>query len=181
MKTKIAFLMLTMLTLRGVAQEKMNKVSVNPLQLFVFNIGNVEYERGFRGGKLGVSFYYGRTGNTTRTFRGLRTFVTEQQVSIKHYPGTIAASGLWYGGQVSVASGNVYSPDVYNDRAYDIGTLGLTGKFGYQYIHKSFYLDFFGGVGYALTNNLFGKATYLGGVSEAKILFTYGIKTGIVF
>ena len=43
----------------------MNKLSVNPIQLFGFNFTNFEYERGFNDGKIGVSFFYGISGIAT--------------------------------------------------------------------------------------------------------------------
>ncbi len=181
MKTRITLLLLIGISINGFAQERMNKVSVNPLQLFVFNITNLEYERGFNDGKLGVSFFYGETGNTTREIGGIVAFVTEQNVSVKSYSKSIAESSFWYGGQLSVASGDIFDTDNFDNRANGIGTLGLAGKLGYQLILKSFYLDFFGGVGFALTNDLFGTAEYSGDITASNILFTYGIKTGIVF
>lgn len=130
---------------------------------------------------MGVSFFYGTTGNSTRVIDGITAYVTEQNVSIKSYSKSISKSSFWYGGQLSVASGSIYEEEGYNNRATGIGTLGLTGKLGYQFILKSFYLDFFGGIGYALTNDLFGSAEYSGNITENNLLLTYGIKTGIAF
>lgn len=181
MKITTALILLTGLSINGFAQEKINKVSVDPLQLFALNIANFEYERGFNEGKIGVSFFYGSTGNTTREINGLRAFLTEQNVGIKSYSKTISESSLWFGGQLSVASGSFRDVKDVNNRATGIGTLGLSGKLGYQFIHNSFYLDFFGSVGYAITNDLFGTASYNGNIEEANILLTVGIKTGIAF
>lgn len=46
---------------------------------------------------------------------------------------------------------------------------------------NSFYLDLHVGLGYALTNDLFGDAEYSGDISESKLLIPYGIKMGIAF
>lgn len=169
------------MVVHGFSQEKLNKLSVNPLQLFGFNITNFEFERGFNDGKIGVSFFYGKTGSATRRIGGYDMYVTEQNTSIKAYTRTISQNSFWYGGQLSVASADIYDRNDFNNRATDIGTLAISGKTGYQFILKSFYLDFFGGLGYALTNNLFGEAMYSGDVYETKILLTWGIKTGIAF
>ena len=92
---------------------------------------------------------------------------------------SITESSFW--SVISVASGNFIDVKDVNNRAFGVGTLGLSGKFGYQFILNSFYLDFFGSVGYALTNDLFGTASYNGNIEEANILLTIGIKTGIAF
>ena len=182
MKTKFTFILLTCFSLQGFSQDKLNKLSVNPIQLFVFNITNLEYERGFCDGKLGVSFFYGGTGRTTRSIGRYRMYMTEQNISVKGYTRGINNNSFWYGGQLSVASSSIYSISYNNyNSAGNVGTLGLTGKAGYQFVLKSFYLDFFGGLGYAITNDLFGKATYTGDVKETKLLLIYGIKTGIAF
>lgn len=190
----MVFLSLAFIISQGFAQEKLNKLSVNPIQLIGFDIMNVEYERGFIDGKLGVSFFYGRTGNATPTIGDYRVYVTEQNVSVKGYLRSISKSSFWYGGQVSVATANVYydydSDKPYdaaeyekyqNNRATNIGTLGLTGKFGYQFILGSFYIDVYGGLGYAVTNNLFGNAVYKGDVKETNKLLIYGVKMGLAF
>ena len=194
MKKQLIFLSLVFIGMQGFSQEKTNKLSMNPIQLFGFNITNFEYERGFNEGKLGVAFFYGNTGNATRAIGGYKMYLAEQNISIKGYLNSISKSSFWYGGQLSVASGDIiYDYDFnseyneeerdkyFNNRAIDIGTLGVTGKVGYQLILGSFYLDFFGGLGYALTNDLFGDAEYSGEVEEVKLLLTYGIKTGIAF
>jgi hypothetical protein len=180
MKKKVIILILSSISVLGYSQEKLNKLSVNPVQLFYLNISNFEYERGFNEGKIGVSFYYGQTGSAIRNISGNRIYSTEQNVTLKQYSKSISKSSFWYGGQLSITSANIYSNDFYY-RATNIGTLGLTGKFGYQFIIKSFYLDFFGGLGYALTNDLFGDAAYAGNISETKLLLIAGIKTGIAF
>ena len=192
MKKYIIILVLATISNTGKAQEKMNRLSINPIQLIGFNITNFEYERGFADGKLGVSFYYGNTGNTTRPIGGYNIYINEQNFSIKKYIRAISNSSFWYGGQISVASGSIRYDlpenatfadyDKYFDNgAYNIGTLGISGKFGYQFIIKSFYIDFYGGAGYAITNNLFRKAVYKGEIEETKFLLNYGLKLGIAF
>jgi hypothetical protein len=181
MRKHFILLVLTFIGMQGFSQEKLNKLSVNPIQLFGFNITNFEYERGFNEGKLGVSFFYGTSGMANRKTGDYDMYVSEQNVAVKGYLNNISQNSFWYGGQISVASASIYDTDDYDNRATDIGTLGITGKIWYQFIIKSFYLDFFGGLGYALTNDLFGQAIYNGNVEETKILYTYGIKTGIAF
>jgi len=194
MKKVMFFLSLAFMLTQGFAQEKLNKLSVNPIQLLGFDIMNIEYERGFIDGKLGVSFYYGRTGSATPTIGDYRFYVSEQNVTIKGYLRSISKSSFWYGGQVSVASANVYYDfdsskpfdqveyeKYQNNRATNIGTLGLTGKIGYQFIVRSFYIDVYGGLGYALTNNLFGNAVYKGDLEETNRLLIYGVKMGLAF
>lgn len=178
MKKITFFVIIAFITVKCYSQEKVNKLSVNPIQLFVYNIVNFEYERGFNDGKVGISFFYGATGRSTREIQGYRIYMTEQNASIKRYLKNISTNSFWYGGQLSVVSSSIYGN--YGS-ASNIGTLGITGKLGYQFIIKSFYLDFFGGVGYALTTDLFGTSSFVGGVTEAKISPIIGIKTGIAF
>ena len=180
-KQLVLLLLLACFSIQGFSQEKLNKISVNPIQLFGFNMTNFEYERGFDEGKLGISFFYGKTGSSTRNIDGLTTYMSEQNFSIKSYTNNISQSSFWYGGQVSVSSANIFDLEDWNNRASNIGTLGLTGKMGYQFILKSFYFDLFGGLGYALTNDLFGDVQYSGNIEETNLLLTYGIKMGIIF
>lgn len=181
MRKLFILVVLTCLGIQGFSQGKLNKISVNPIQLFGFNITNLEYERGFNEGKLGVSFFYGTTGRATRKIGGYTLFVAEQNVNVKGYTNSISQNSFWYGGQLSVVSARIYDLNNWDNQAYNIGTLGLTGKIGYQFILESFYLDFFGGLGYAITNDLFGDAVYSGDVEEVNLLLTYGIKMGIAF
>lgn len=85
MRKQLIFISLMFLTIQGFSQEKLNKISVNPIQLFGFNITNFEYERGFNDGKLGVSFFYGNTGNATRKVGDYNMNLSEQNVSVKGY------------------------------------------------------------------------------------------------
>lgn len=174
-------LFFTTLAFQAFSQERLNKISANPIQLFGYNRLNLEYERGFNEGKLGISFYYGKTGNSARLVDGYRSYLSEQNFAVKFYPKSMGVSGFWYGGQMTVASGDLYG-EKEEDRATNIGALGVFGKGGYQLILKSFYLDLYGGIGYALTNDLFGTAEYFGEAEKPNTFLTlYGIKLGIAF
>lgn len=164
----------------GVAQDKKNKISVNLPQLFVFNITNIEYERSFNEGKLGIAFFYGRTGNTTIEINNKQVYFVEQNVSVKRYLKSFSERSFWYGGQLSVASADVFSSDDSGE-TLNQGTLGVFGTLGYQFIIKSFYVDAFAGLGYALTNDLFGNVSYSGNESDTKLLGTFGLKMGVAF
>jgi hypothetical protein len=144
------FIWISIMVLTGIqtfSQDKMNKVSINPIYLFLQNITNMEYERGFSDGKLGISAYIGWTGYATRELFVYESWTNEQNISLKFYPNSISSRSFWYGGQLSVVTSNVYKVDNYDERATGIGTLGLFAKFGYQFIFKSFYLDLTGSLG----------------------------------
>ena len=64
----------------------------------MYNIPNFEYERGFNDGKLGVSFFYGSTGNATREIEGYDLYASEQNVNVKFYNTNISQNSFWYGG-----------------------------------------------------------------------------------
>ncbi len=182
MKTSTFIFLMTLISVQSFSQEIRNKLSVNPGQLFVFSMTNFEYERGFNNGKLGVSFFLGTTNLTVRPIGGLIRTGTEQNFNLKFYSKSFSTSSFWYGGQLSVASGSIYEAgDFWNNRASGLGTVGISGKLGYQFLIQSFYLDFYGGVGYAITNNLFGQAQYIGRFTESRLLIPYGIKMGIAF
>jgi hypothetical protein len=177
---KIFTIAMVAISVLSYSQDMRNKISVNPIQLIGYNILNSEYERGFNEGKTGVAFFIGRTGNATREYNDVVAYVSEQSVTYKLYSKTISESSFWFGPQLSVATG-----DLFNSRtdsyAFDIGTLGISGKVGYQVIIKSFYLDPYVSVGYAITNDLFGNARYQGSFEESKVLLNYGLKMGIIF
>jgi hypothetical protein len=165
----------------GFSQEPLNKLSVSPIQLFGYNRLNLEYERGFKEGKYGISFYLGRTGLATRKIHGQYSYLSEQSGSLKFYTNNFCSSSFWYGGTVSVASGNSISENK-QDSAINISAIGLLAGGGYQLIIKSFYLNTYLNVGYALTNDLFGTATYTGNMSKpTDFLLTYGFNIGICF
>lgn len=82
---------------------------------------------------------------------------------------------------ISVSSGNITSADGL-DRASNIGALGILGVTGYQFMIRSFFIDPFIGVGYAVTNDLFGSAEYTGDIGRpTDWLLTYGFKIGFCF
>jgi len=182
-KLILIFLLLSVSSTITLSNERLNKVSFNPIQLFGFNILNAEYERGFSDGKLGVSFYMGRSGMFGAESAGYQIFVSHQKVGIKYYTRNIQRNSLWLGGQLSAASGYVYGIEGNNsdDEALVNGTLGVIGKIGYQLVLGSFLIDLHAGAGYALTNNLYGESYYSGGIGESNLLLDFGINTGIVF
>lgn len=181
MKSLFVFLYFIVISSIGFSQEKLHKFSVDPIKLIGFNMTNFEFERGFLDGKLGVSFYYGRTAGATRNIGDYTRYIVEQTVSIKGYLKTIGMNSFWYGGEILVSSGSVSHNENNKIGARNLGTFGFTTKMGYQFIIKSFYLDFYGGIGYALTNNLYGNVEYRGGYEEPQVLIVYGLKTGIAF
>ena len=163
------------------AQQKLNKLSVNPIQLFGYNRLNIEYERGFIEGKFGIGFYLGSTGNSSRKIHGQYSKLSEQNFSIKFYPQKADKSGFSYGALVSIASGNVYDENGL-DSATNIGTLGVFATGAYQFIYKSFYTNVYLNAGYALSNDLFGNAKYTGNIGKpTDWLLTYGLKIGLCF
>lgn len=173
--------LIVLLSLNTYCQNKMNKISINPIQLFGYNRLNFEFERGFRDGKFGISIYYGQTGNSSRKIHGQYSYLSEQNIAIKIYNKESYKSCLWYGGMISVSSGNIFDENGI-DKATNIGALGLLGITGYQIIFKSFYLTPYLGAGYALTNDLFGSAVYSGDIGKpTDWLLIYGIKTGFCF
>lgn len=188
----IGFLLL--LSFPSIGQQ-LNKVSTNPLQLFVFGLNNIEYERGFREGKFGLSFYGSMSGSSVPAHGGYEFHGAEQSFSFKVYTNKFDRNSFWYGGKLSLATGDIFydydfSSSMYDDpefqkyinnRAIDISTLGLTGIAGYQFILSNFYLDLFGGIGYAVTNDLFGGAEYLGEIEESDLLLNYGLRVGVSF
>jgi hypothetical protein len=180
MKTFLLSLLFIM-TVNTFAQQRLNKLSVNPIQLFGYNRLNMEYERGLSEGKYGLCFYLGQTGNSSRKIHGQYSWLSEQNVAFKVYSKNIEKSNFWYGGMVSVSSGNIVSENGV-DKAGNIGALGVMGTSGYQFVAGSFYANLYLCLGYALTNDLFGSATYTGNIKKpTDWLFTYGLKIGISF
>jgi hypothetical protein len=180
MKTFLVTL-LFLITASTHAQVKMNKVSINPVQLFGYNRLNMEYERGFSKGKYGIGIYMGQTGNSTRKIHGQYSWLSEQNVVLKFYSKNMEKSSFWYGGKVSVSSGNIYDENGF-DKATNIGALGILAMSGYQIVVNSFYVDPYLGAGYSLTNDLFGSAKYTGDISQpSNWLLVYGFKIGICF
>lgn len=176
-----ALILMFLTTTTVYSQEKMNRIVVNPIQLFGYNRLNAEYERGFNQGKYGISFYLGRTGNSTRKVHGQYSYLSEQNVGFKRYTKFIDRSCFWYGGLLSVTSGDIFDENRI-DSATNIGALGLLGSGGYQILIKHFYLSVYLNFGYAITNDLFGSAKYTGNFGRpTDFLLAYGLKLGMAF
>lgn len=170
-----------MMSIISKAQQRLNKLSINPIQLVGYNRLNMEYERGFNDGKSGICFYLGQTGNSAGKIHGQYSHLSEQSVALKLYSKNIEKSCFWYGGMVSVSSGNIYTQDE-TGKASNIGALGLLGTTGYQFIIKSLYINTCLSLGYAITNDLFGSAQYTGNIEKpTNWLLTYGFKMGFSF
>ncbi len=173
--------LVAILPLHTYSQEKLNKLSVNPIQLMGYNRINGEFERSFREGKMGVSIYFGQTGNASPKIHGQYSHLSEQNMAVKFYGKKFNQSSFWYGGLVSVSSGNIYDENGI-DKALNIGALGIMGITGYQLIFRSFYVTPYLGAGYALTNDLFGSAEYFGDIGKpTDWLLMYGLKMGFCF
>ena len=165
-----------------------NKVSVNILNNLIYNVNNIEFERSFENGKSSIGFYIGQTGQATPIIDGYYSRVSEQNVSYNRYSKSFERSSFWYGGTFALATGDIwekYDPNKQGDRgrgyAYNISTLSLNARCGYQVILKSFYLNPYVSLGYAFTNNLFGTAKFVGDATPVDVIIGYGLKTGILF
>jgi hypothetical protein len=180
MKTFL-FSLFFIVTINLFAQQKLNKLSVNPIQLFGYNRLNIEYERGFSEGKYGISVYMGRTGNASRKIHGQYSWLSEQNAAIRFYSKSMEKSSFWYGGMVSVSSGNIYDENGV-DQATNIGALGIMATSGYQLFIKSFFINSYAGAGYSLTNDFFGSAQYTGNIAKpSNWLLMYGFRMGFCF
>lgn len=179
---KYLLLLIMGLNLTGTyAQNKLNKLSLNPIELLGYNRLNVEFERGFRQGKMGISLYIGHTGVASRKIHDEFSQLSEESVAVRFFTKAMDKSSYWYGAMISVSSGNITSADGL-DRASNIGALGILGVTGYQFMIRSFFIDPFIGVGYAVTNDLFGSAEYTGDIGRpTDWLLTYGFKIGFCF
>jgi hypothetical protein len=163
------------------SQDKMNKLSVSPIQLIGYNRLNIEFERGFNNGKYGCALYLGQTGNASRLIHNQYSTLSEQNVAFKFYGKSIDRSCFWYGGLVSVTSGNLYSKDK-TESSTNISSLGLQATGGYQFFIQSFYANLYVSSGYSVTNNLFGSATFNDNWDcPSHIILAYGIKAGFKF
>ncbi|MCD6023122.1 MAG: hypothetical protein K0Q91_38 [Fibrobacteria bacterium] len=165
--------------------ENRTKFSVDPMALFVANLQNFEMERTVFDGKLGWAFYFARTGTAAREIDGYAFYGTEQALTAKYYFNNVSRSSLWLGGALSVASANVYErvngSNTLANSATNIGTLGVHARIGYQWKFGSWFVEPVSGLGFALTNNLFGGSRYQGDVEEAHLLLKYGIQSGLSF
>lgn len=154
---------------------------MDPVSLIVSGMNNFEFERGFSEGKFGVSFYYGKTGNSTRVVGGYKIYNTEQAVAFSYYFKNFDKSSFWLGPRLSFTSSTIVDDKNPSNYANNIGTLGLSASLGYQFALGSFHLSPFFAFGYALTDNLWGKAVYHGNLKSNPIIINYGLKTGIAF
>ena len=169
------------ITVHAFSQEKLNKISVSPIQLLGYNRLNFEYERGFNEGRLGCAIYLGKTGYASRKVHGQYSYLSEENAAIKRYTKTYDQSCFWYGGAISVVSGNIYS-DNKVDSTTNIGALGLVATSGYQFFIRSFYMNLYIGAGYSITNDFFGSAHFNEALGRpSNWILTYGIKTGFKF
>jgi hypothetical protein len=182
MKKTIIFLISLSFCFYVYAQDKLNKLSTNPVSLIVANMNNFEFERGFSEGKLGVAFYYGKTGNVLKAVNGYKINASEEAVSFNIYLKNIGKPAFWFGPRLSFTSASI-SDEKYPTINYanNIGTLGLCMSFGGQIVVGGLYLSPFFSLGGALTNNLWGEAKYYGNIKESHIIINYGLKTGIAF
>ena len=172
---------LASLTIGGYAQNRLNSLSVNPIQLFGYNRLNCEYTRGFNQGKYALSIYLGKTGNSARKIHGQYGYYSEQSISVDFFSKKMDQSSLWYGGTVTVASGDLYDENEI-DQATGIGSLGILAGIGYQFVIRSFCISPYIHAGYALTNDLFGSAEYTEDMGKpTKGLLKYGFKAGFCF
>jgi hypothetical protein len=177
----LGLIFVSLITTSVYSQEKLNKLSINPIQILGYNRLNVDYERGFSQGKFGINFYFGHTGNSTRKIHGQYSYLSEQSVGFKRYIKNIDKTCFWYGGLLSVSSGDIFDENMI-DSATNIGALGILGSGGYQILVKHFYLNVYLNFGYAITNDLFGSAKYTGDIGRpTDFLLTYGLKIGIAF
>ncbi len=163
------------------SQNYKNKLSFSPIKLLGFNQLNLDYERGFRDGKIGIFVDFAHTGNATRKIHGQYSYLSEQGFGIKRYTKNFDKTCFWYGGMLTVASGNIFDENKI-DSATNIGALGILGSAGYQIMIKQFYLGFYLNFGYAITNDLFGTAEYTEDMGKpTDFLLAYGLKMGFVF
>lgn len=167
--------------IQSLSQQRLNKLSFSPIQLLGFNQLNLEYERGFKSSNIGISVYLSSTGNAFRKVHGQYSKLSEQNFSLKYYSNAIDSSSFWFGGILSVASGNIYDENGI-DSAKNIGSLGIQFTTGYQFIFKSLYINPYLSAGYSITNDLFGSAEYTGNINKpSQWILTYGFKIGMCF
>jgi len=163
------------------SQDKLNKLSMNPVSLILASMNNFEFERGFADGKLGIAFYYGKTGNTTKAVNGYRIYASEQAISFNTYIKNVCKPAFWFGPRLSFTSSNIYDDKNPSNYATNIGTLGLSMSLGVQLVLGGLYISPYFAFGGAITNNLWGDAKYYGDLKESRFIINYGLKTGIAF
>ncbi len=160
------------------AQTLKTKFSVDPVPLFITDIQNFEIERSFLEGKTGLGFYLSNSGAASRRIDGHILYGSEQSALYKYYVENFDKSSLWVGGKLSLAGGTVFGG---RGTASNVGTLGILAMSGYQLVLSNVFLNPFAGVGYALTNNFFGRSSYTGDVKETSLLLNYGLQIGFLF
>ena len=144
-------------------------------------MNNLEYERGFAEGKIGIAFYYGKTGNTIKANNGYRINASEQSVALNAYIKNIGKPALWFGPKLSFISSDITDNNNPGNRATGIGTLGLSMSLGVQLVLGGLYISPYFSFGGALTNDLWGEAHYYGNLTPNRLIINYGLKTGIAF
>lgn len=154
-----------------------NAISVNPIQLFVFGMYNLEFE-GSLGDRASLSVFFGITGSAYPEYFGVKTSVREQRIGCKFYPRAHAPSGFYVGPNLSLTTGNISTTDYSISR---ISALGLSAEVGYRWLLGKFAVAPFGGFGGTITNDLFQKKIESGYGEEIKLLpifWYYGLKIG---
>jgi hypothetical protein len=181
MKKTFLLLLGTIFCFSVFSQDRLNKVSFNPVSLIAAGLNNFEYERGLAEGKLGLAFYYGKTGNAIRPLNGYRINMSEQSLAFNIYVKNISRPAFWFGPRISFISSDIVDEDDPSNYAYNIGTLGLGLGVGFQLVAGGFYLTPFINIGGAITNDLWGELDYKGNLEPTRFLFSYGLKMGIAF
>lgn len=93
---KYLLLLLMGLNLSGAnAQDKLNKLSLNPIELLGYNRLNIEFERGFGQGKMGISLYIGHTGVASRKIHDEFSQLSEESVAVRFFTKAIDKSSYW--------------------------------------------------------------------------------------
>lgn len=154
---------------------------MNPVSLIMAGMNNLEYERGFAEGKIGIAFYYGKTGNTIKANNGYRINASEQSVALHAYIKNIGKPALWFGPKLSFISSDITDNNNPGNRATGIGTLGLSMSLGVQLVLGGLYISPYFSFGGALTNDLWGEVHYYGNLTPNRLIINYGLKTGIAF
>jgi len=155
-----------------------NTISVNPVQLFLFSMYNLEFE-GALSDNSTFSVFLGITGNAFPDFMKVEQNMREQRLGYKFYPQRKAPSGFYVGPNISLTTGSLYSSEYTISK---ISALGLSAETGYRWMLGKFGIAPFGGFGWTITHDLFGqKVEYTTGEGEIKLLpifWYYGLKIG---
>jgi hypothetical protein len=144
----------------------------------LFNTQNFEIEKGFDN-NLSFGFFYANTGSSTRKIRDYRYNMSEQSFFLKHYFSGFNNSSGWIGQKLGIASANIIG-EGGNQAILNMGTLSLSFISGYQANIQSFFINVFGSIGYAITNDFFGDMVIYGDeLEETNILLGYGVQVGL--